>query len=107
MRGGLRPEVDVCGLDGVKQQLGHSGPLHVDQVRLEQSLRGPEAFSTHLHLPPVRQLQHTQETGEFYFVRKTTWLPSDTILSFIQTVGVRILLIVTLKKQFDIWGNTE
>jgi len=56
------PEVDVCGLDGVKQQLRHSGSLHVDEVGLEESLGGPEPLPAHLHLPAVRELHHREET---------------------------------------------
>ncbi|KAF3837205.1 hypothetical protein F7725_004669 [Dissostichus mawsoni] len=60
VRGG-RPEVDVCSLDGVEQQLGHPRSLHVDEVRLEESFRGPEPLAAHLHLPAIGKLHHTKE----------------------------------------------
>lgn len=52
----IGPEVNVCSLDGVKQQLGYSSSLHVDEMRLEKSFRSPESFSAHLHLPAIRKL---------------------------------------------------
>lgn len=52
------PEVNICSLDGVKQQLSHSYSLHIDKMRLEESFGGPKPLSTHLHLPAVRELQH-------------------------------------------------
>lgn len=51
-----RPEVNICSLDGVKQQLSHSYSLHIDEMRLEQSFRGPKSLSTHLHQSAVRKL---------------------------------------------------
>ena len=50
------PGVDVGRVDGVEEQLGHSDPLHVDQVGLEESLGGLKALPTHLNHPAVRQL---------------------------------------------------
>ena len=44
----FRPDVDVCSLNGTEDQLGHSLALLVDQMRLEESLAGPEPLSTHL-----------------------------------------------------------
>lgn len=57
-----RPEVDVCSLDGVKQQLSDSRSLHVDEMRLEESFRGPEPLSTHHHLPTIGELHQRKET---------------------------------------------
>lgn len=55
------PEVNICCLDGVKQQLSHSYSLHIDKMRLEEGFRGPKPLSTHLHLPAVRELCHGKE----------------------------------------------
>lgn len=52
----LWPEVDVRSLDGVEKQLSHPDTLHVDEMRLEKSFRGPKTFPTHIHLPPIREL---------------------------------------------------
>lgn len=57
----LGPEVNVCSLDRVKQQLGHSRSLHIDEMRLEESFRGPKPLSTHPHLPAVGELHHRKE----------------------------------------------
>lgn len=58
------PEVNICSLDGVKQQLGHSYSLHIDEMRLEESLGGPKPLSTHLHLPAVRELHQRKKPVE-------------------------------------------
>lgn len=58
----LKPEVNVCSLDGVEQQLGHSCSLHVDEVRLEQGLRGSEPLSTYVHLSAIRELHQTEKS---------------------------------------------
>lgn len=50
------PGIDVGSLDGVEEELGHAHALHVDEVRLEQSLRGLEALSSHLDHTAVWQL---------------------------------------------------
>ena len=52
----LGPRVHVCCLDGVEEELSHSYPIHVDQVRLEQSLRSTEALSSDLHSATVGEL---------------------------------------------------
>lgn len=51
------PGVDVGRLDGVEEQLGHAHALHVDQVGLEQRLRGLEPLPPHLDHPAVRELR--------------------------------------------------
>lgn len=50
------PGVDVRRLDGVEEQLGHAHSLHVDEVRLEQSLGGFEALAADLNDASVREL---------------------------------------------------
>lgn len=50
------PGVDVGRLDGVEEQLGHSHTFHVDEVRLEQSLGGLKALSSHLDHTTIWQL---------------------------------------------------
>lgn len=61
----LRPEVDVCGLDGVEQQLGHTDSLHVDEMRLEEGFGGPETFPAYIHLTPVGKLPQRQGPVEY------------------------------------------
>lgn len=51
------PGVYVGCLDGVEEQLGHSDTLHVDEVGLEQSLRGLKPLSTHLDHTAIWQLE--------------------------------------------------
>lgn len=63
------PGVDVCGLDGVEEQLGHTHPLHVDEVRLKQSLGGFEPFTSHLDHPAVWKLRTHDNISTF---RKVT-----------------------------------
>lgn len=53
-----RPEVNICSLDGVEQQLCHSHPLHVDEMRLEKGFRSPEPLPANLHLPAIGELQN-------------------------------------------------
>ncbi len=60
-RAASSPGVDICGLDGVEEQLGHTHPLHVDEVRLKQSLGGFEPLASDLDHPAVRELRtHTK-----------------------------------------------
>lgn len=51
------PSVYVSCLDGVKEELGHSDTLHVDEVGLEQSLRGLKPLSSHLDHTTIWQLE--------------------------------------------------
>lgn len=50
------PGVDIGRLDGVEEELSHSDTLHVDEVGLEQSLRGLESLSSHLDHTTIWQL---------------------------------------------------
>lgn len=50
------PGVDVCCIDGVEEELCHPDSLHVDEVGLEQSLRGFEPLPSHLDHPAVGEL---------------------------------------------------
>lgn len=51
------PGVYIGGLDGVGEELGHSDALHVDEVGLEQSLRGLKPLSSHLDHTTIWQLE--------------------------------------------------
>lgn len=51
------PGVNVSCLDGVEEEFSHSDPLHVDEVRLEQSLGGLEPLSSHLDHTAIWQLE--------------------------------------------------
>lgn len=53
-----RPQVNICSLDCVKQQLCHSYSFHIDEMRLKESFRGPKPLSTNRYLPTIRELQH-------------------------------------------------
>lgn len=64
-----RPEVDICSLDGVEQELGNPHPLHVDEMRLEKGLRSPKPFPTHLHLSPIRELQKRDGKSQGHIFR--------------------------------------
>lgn len=50
------PGVDIGRLDGVEEQLSHPNTLHVDEVGLEQSLRGLEPLPSHLDHAAIWQL---------------------------------------------------
>ena len=50
-------QVNVGWLDGVEQQLGHAHTVHVDEMRLEQCLRGSEPLPSHLDHTAVWQLE--------------------------------------------------
>lgn len=50
------PGVYISCLDGVEEELGHSDTLYIDEVRLEQSLRGLKALSSHLDHTTIWQL---------------------------------------------------
>lgn len=67
--GEFSPGVDVGRLDGVKEELGHTDPLHVDQVGLEQSLWGLKALPTHLNDPAIRQLWVKMGGGEIWIMK--------------------------------------
>lgn len=54
---GFSPGVYVSCLDGVEEKFSHSDPLHVDEVRLEQSLGGLEPLSSHLDHTAIWQLE--------------------------------------------------
>lgn len=51
------PGVYISRLDGVEEELGHSDALHVDEVGLEQSLRGLKPLSSHLDHTTIWQLE--------------------------------------------------
>lgn len=51
------PGVYVGCLDGVEEELSHSDTLHVDEVGLEQSLRGLKPLSSHLDHTTIWQLE--------------------------------------------------
>lgn len=75
-----RPEVDICSLDGVEQQLGHSHPLHVDEMRLEKGFRSPEPLPTHLHLSAIRELQNRDEKVKKYLTLETFFFKCTYVL---------------------------
>ena len=51
----LGPDVHVGGLDGVEHEFGDTLAFDIDEVRLEERLRGFEPFATDLDHPAVRQ----------------------------------------------------
>lgn len=51
------PGVDISCLDGVEEKLSHPNTLHVDEVGLEQSLRGLKALPSHLDHTAIWQLR--------------------------------------------------
>lgn len=51
------PGVDISRLDGVKEKLSHPNTLHVDEVGLEQSLRGLKPLPSHLDHTAIWQLR--------------------------------------------------
>ena len=51
------PGVYVGCLDGIEEEFSHSDALHVDEVGLEQSLRGLKTLSAHLDHTTVWQLE--------------------------------------------------
>lgn len=59
VEGRLRPEINVCSLDGVEEQLSHASSFHVDKVRLEKSFWSPKSLSTYIYLPAIGELQQT------------------------------------------------
>lgn len=52
----LGPCVQICCLNGVEQELGHSHTIHVDQVRLEESLWSTKALTSDLYSTTIRKL---------------------------------------------------
>lgn len=52
----LCPGVYIGSLDGVKEQLRHSCPLDVDEVRLEEDFWCLKALPTELHNPTIGKL---------------------------------------------------
>lgn len=72
------PGVDVGRLDGVEEELGHTHALHVDEVRLEQGLRGLEAFSSHLDHTAVWQLHTRGRDGVREKKERGKMTPSNT-----------------------------
>lgn len=50
------PGVDISRLDGVEEKLSHPNTLHVDEVGLEQSLRGLKPLPSHLDHTAIWQL---------------------------------------------------
>ena len=51
------PGVYISCLDGVEEEFSHSDTLHVDEVGLEQSLRGLKPLSSHLDHTAIWQLE--------------------------------------------------
>ncbi len=43
-------------MDGVEEQFSYTHSLHINEVRLEQSLRSLEPLAAHFNHPTVRQL---------------------------------------------------
>ncbi len=56
----LRAGVNVCGVDGVEEELGNARAFHTNEVRLKQSLRRTEAFAPNLDDPAIRKLDSTR-----------------------------------------------
>lgn len=52
----MSPGVDISRLDGVKEKLSYPDTLHVNEVGLEQSLRGLEPLPSHLDHTAIWQL---------------------------------------------------
>lgn len=51
------PGIYVGRLDSVEEELGHSDTLHIDEVGLEQGLRGLKPLSSHLDHTTIWQLE--------------------------------------------------
>lgn len=58
----ISPSINVGCLDGVEQQLSDANTFYVDEMGLEQGLRGFKAFSSYFNNPAIRKLQNGKET---------------------------------------------
>lgn len=51
------PGVNVSCLDGIEEEFSHTHALHVDEMGLEQGLRGLKALSPNFNHSPIWELQ--------------------------------------------------
>lgn len=91
----LRPEINVCCLDGVKQQLCHSWSLHVDKMGLEECFRSPKPLSTHIHLSPIRELHQRKE---YRVISDPNWYFQCIFYAIVSNCVASPLIVVPMDK---------
>ncbi len=83
-------------MDGVEEQFSYTHSLHINEVRLEQSLRSLEPLAAHFNHPTVRQLDPE---------RKSVNAPSVNTADALRELCLHDTLLPSDAKHKSVWSR--